>query len=77
MPDKTIWITPVILAAALGLHRDTIVRYVHIGKLPPFDVNMGRRCSRWRLETITALPQISPLIVEYLEQHTASPEKPA
>ena len=67
-------IGPRIIAAAGQIHYETVLRWRREGKLPPYDVAVGRKLRGWKLDTLKAhAPQIAILTESYIRNQEVGP----
>ena len=59
-------IGPHTFAAAAQIHYDTVMRWRRSGKLPPYDLALGRHLRGWTLDTLRAH---NPAWASLVEQH--------
>lgn len=58
---------PHTFAAAARIHYDTVMRWRRSGKLPPYDLALGRNLRGWTLDTLRAHnPTWAALVEQYL-----------
>lgn len=66
-------IRPEVVAAAAEVTVATVCRWANEGRLPEYDMNLGRKFRGWKLDTLaTHNPRFGKLIEDYLrDQETA------